>query len=897
MKFPSHHFPTVLFLPTDNFQSAPFYGTECALRPSVPVLRNSTPSAGSVCNFSRVSTPAVSSAWLLPSDPSTCCQQLMDSDSLYQRAGTTMLTTLTDQSQISTSALSYPDALPWDLTGSTDRREAAFRDFTVTIIDQNTTLSSLSMTAQCDNILDPNALVPFYPTLSASLIQGTPPQVSNQGDSLAPSYQEGNQVYYYDHNSLGPVMAGELLQCLQAYGSVSYPGSQASTLQPEMVMVLKEIQPTNVQTSFSTSAIYYPRSAETMTDTSLQVVDMQTSLGLIPSGQTLCLLQSSDLCNACTQDAQIKTPPVDGDRSLTAPIHSPSEFLALPPAPALEQTENNNLDEMTANLSTSLDSYEGTTENQDSSLFPLVHPNVQQALHYTDAERIWQKPASDNATLGSSSLDQKELGSMQSVMGSGIDFADMTTMVADIHLPQVFNSLSDVDQFQDTTATQSKDVRSDQTQESPSIISVPSDQVRKGNQNASELLDGAPQVKNQCQDVVEGEGAEGSARASEGAIDNMAKHLDGTAQKSAHSRPRISRAQGQDKNKRTRENKTKKKGELKPSCPRVKAEEKPTIPKTKRTRNPPELSQDSFKKPRTHLGMHMLESVQVFHPLGKKSEKKMGISSSRALLNLSSNKDPRTGPATTSLLDVSCDGRGPAKTPGNAQRPESSAQKECPTLSQYELPPPGKVKLVPLPFPALDKPQARPLSRKLLSLASRKPTAAYAVRPHSHSAQSTTLKPSQPAPASISVTASDKTAVPTTTYATRPNTTNPIQSCTRAQSFVSRPAPYRASSHTSLQRELVSAARNKVPSPPKPQTQYLLQDFSRQPIPWRKVDIPGPTISQPITAEQRPEREAMKRRAQQDRENAAKYTSLGKLQLFLQREKDMEISRYYGYAM
>ncbi|XP_021091647.2 uncharacterized protein C2orf78 homolog isoform X2 [Mesocricetus auratus] len=876
---------------SDNFQSTPFFGTECALRPSVPVLRNSTPTTGSVCNFSRVSTPAVSSAWLLPSDTSNCCQQLMDSDSLYQRAGTTMLTTLSDQNQISTSALSYPDALPWDLTGSTDRREAEFRDFTVTIIDQNTTLSSLSMTTQCNNILDPNALVPFYPTLSASLIQGTPPQVSNQGDSLAPSYQEGSQVYYYDHNSLGPLMAGELLQCLQAYGSVSYPGNQASALQPEMVMVLKEIQPTNVQTPFSTSAIYYPRSAESMPDTSLQVVDMETSLGLIPSGQTICLLQSSDLCNACTQDAQIKTPLADGDRSLTAPIHSPSEFLALPPAPGLEQTENNNLDEMTANLSTPLDAYEGTTENQDSSLFPLAHPDMQQALHYTDAGRIWQKQASDNATLGSSSLDQEELGGLQSAMGSGIDFADMATMVTDIHLPQVFNSLSDVDRFQDTTATQSKDVRSDQAQESPSVISVPSDQVR-GTQKASELLDGAPQVKNQCQDVVEGEGTEGSARASEGALDNTARHLDGTAQKSTPSRPRIARAQGQDKTKKTRENKTKKKGELKPSCPRVKAEEKPTISKTKRTRNPPELSQDNFKKPRTHLGMHMLESVQVFHPLGKKSDKKMGISSSRALLNLSSNKDTRTGPVTTSLLDVPAN-----KTPDNTQRPESSVHKECPTLSQYELPPPGKVKLVPLPFPALDKPQARPLSRKLLSMASRRPTAAYAVRPYSHSAPSTTVKTSQPAPASVLLTASDKTSVPTATSATRPNITNSFHPCMRPRPAVPGPAPYRASSHPSLQRELVSAARNKAPSPPKPQTQYLLQDFSRQPIPWRKVDIPGPGISQPITAEQRPEREAMKKRAQQDRENAAKYTSMGKLQLFLQREKDMEFSRYYGYAI
>ncbi|KAK7797341.1 hypothetical protein U0070_002414 [Myodes glareolus] len=830
---------------SENCQSAPFFGAECVLQPSVPVLRNATPSAESICNFYGVSTPATSSAWLLPSDSSTCCQQLMDNACLYQRAGTTMLTALMDQSQISTLALPYAGVLQCDLTGSTDRRETAFQDFTVTIIDQNTTLSSLAMTAQCDNILDPNALVPLYPTLSASLVQATPSEVPNQGYNLAPSYQDGSQLYYYSLNSLGPLMAGELEQCLQAYGLVSYSGTQASSLQPEMVMMLKEFQPMNIQTPFSTSAFYYPTSAQAMTDTSLQEVEMETPLELTPSGQTFCLLQSPDLSNACTHDTRMRTPPVSEDRSLTAPIHSPSEFLPLPPAPSPEQTENNNLDFKRADLSTPLDTYEGTKENQDPALLPLAHPDMQQTLKYTDAESL-QQDLVDNATLGNSSLGQEEPGVLQSVVDSNMDFAEMTALVADIHLPQLFNSLTELNQFQDPRATQSKDstvIRRDQALESSSVISVPSDQ--------------------------------------------------GKAQKVTPSKCSRARAHGQDKAKKTRENNSKKTEELKPSNHRVKAEEKSTIPKTKRKRNPPELSHDSFKKPRTHLGMHMLESVQVFHPLGKKSEKKTGISSSRALLNFSSNKDPRTGPDTTSLLDMPREGQTLDKSLGKIQRPGSIAQKEYPSPSQYELPPPGKVKLVPLPFPVLDKPQTKPVSRKLLCLASRRPSA-YPVRPHSRSAQPPTLKSSQPAPASTSLMASDKPALPN---ATRPNVTKPIQSFTEPQPAASRPAPYRASSHTSLHREPLSAARNKALSSPKAKTQYLLLDFSCQPIPWRKVDIPGPVISQPITEEQRPEREAMKRRAQQERENAAKYTSLGKLQFFLQREKDMEISKYYGYAM
>ncbi|VTJ57629.1 Hypothetical predicted protein [Marmota monax] len=85
--------------------------------------------------------------------------------------------------------------------------------------------------------------------------------------------------------------------------------------------------------------------------------------------------------------------------------------------------------------------------------------------------------------------------------------------------------------------------------------------------------------------------------------------------------------------------------------------------------------------------------------------------------------------------------------------------------------------------------------------------------------------------------------------------------------------------------------------PLKSQNQYLLQDFALQPIPWRKPNVPGQVVSTPITKQQRPEREAMKKKAQQERENAAKYTALGRVQCFIEREREMEISRYYGYIM
>ncbi|KAL1769353.1 hypothetical protein HispidOSU_018639 [Sigmodon hispidus] len=61
---------------------------------------------------------------------------------------------------------------------------------------------------------------------------------------------------------------------------------------------------------------------------------------------------------------QMKTPTVDGDRTLTTHIHSPSEFLALLPDRSLEQIENSNVDEMTAEESVSLKAYEETKEKQ-----------------------------------------------------------------------------------------------------------------------------------------------------------------------------------------------------------------------------------------------------------------------------------------------------------------------------------------------------------------------------------------------------------------------------------------------------------------------------------------------------------------------------------------------------
>lgn len=64
-------------------------------------------------------------------------------------------------------------------------------------------------------------------------------------------------------STMGPLRAAELrqCQCLQVCGSVPYPVSQTSAPQPEMVMVLKVINPRNIQMPLLTSVFSYSASA------------------------------------------------------------------------------------------------------------------------------------------------------------------------------------------------------------------------------------------------------------------------------------------------------------------------------------------------------------------------------------------------------------------------------------------------------------------------------------------------------------------------------------------------------------------------------------------------------------------------------------------------------------
>ena len=84
------------------------------------------------------------------------------------------------------------------------------------------------------------------------------------------------------------------------------------------------------------------------------------------------------------------------------------------------------------------------------------------------------------------------------------------------------------------------------------------------------------------------------------------------------------------------------------------------------------------------------------------------------------------------------------------------------------------------------------------------------------------------------------------------------------------------------------------PRLPRPPTKSALPADCHWP--WA---MPTPLEEQeesvPITPEQRPERERMKKLAQEERERAALQMSVGQLQFFVQREIDMDIADAYGY--
>ncbi|KAM4828566.1 uncharacterized protein RHO17_025604 [Thomomys bottae] len=470
------------------------------------------------------------------------------------------------------------------------------------------------------------------------------------------------------------------------------------------------------------------------------------------------------------------------------------------------------------------------------------------------------------------------------VSSQGMSYSVSAEAIAESSAPDFDKSIVD------TTLQNMENINKTLMQEKSSVTDYPTVQVAKNKREAFEVTDEASKAKLQRQnpECPEEKAGDFTVAANDRALVNIIKYSSSKAPNVTSSRARKNKSHGQESRKNMRENNPENGGARTHS-----GNKKKINTKEKSKRSYPESSREALKRPRSNLAIHMMESVKVFHALGKKNERKTQLSSSKALGNASNYKDSKFSSAIQSRIDATRVCKSPKKT--LARKEKRSAENQYPSACQGELPPPGKVRLVPLPFLSPQKPRVRPLSRRPQSLASHRPTVADPAQFPSNTAQPTPLNASQPAHDSSCLRAPIKPPQPISTHATLWGRNNPPQSSV-SQLAVARPAPHKPSPFTALQHKPVSTAATKRRSPPKPPNQYLLQDFSFQPIPWRKPDIPGPAVSDPISKEQRPEREAMKRRAQQEREKAAQNTFVGQLPFFHQRQTDMEISQYYGYA-
>ncbi|KAF7487276.1 Hypothetical predicted protein [Marmota monax] len=247
-----------------------------------------------------------------------------------------------------------------------------------------------------------------------------------------------------------------------------------------------------------------------------------------------------------------------GDISTIPPVQSSTDLLALPPNQSQKQTEIKNLCEINTMLSEPLDAYQIAMENQDPPLLPLEIPENHQLLASIGPLDQEEKPHSENIHLERNSLSLEDQGTLENGIDSSSGFADLTALLGDTQLPELFSSLKDFDQPESPIITKSNDTRAimvNQGQEITSALKGPSDPLRKNKHKASESPDGTPQAKMQPRDLecaLGGEVAHRDADSSRAPV-HTAKHSISKAQEAASSRNSKAKGHEEEKTKRTRE--------------------------------------------------------------------------------------------------------------------------------------------------------------------------------------------------------------------------------------------------------------------------------------------------------------------------------------------------------
>ncbi|KAM5227841.1 uncharacterized protein C2orf78-like [Ctenodactylus gundi] len=853
-----------------NCQPPSSLGPYQTLQLPLAQMTQTASASGSEYNSSKASAPPIRSEWLQPSAPGTSSEPVMAGAHLYSHSMTAVVNTVTGQSQMSAPAASNPGILTWDILDSTGHNASSLEAIPVTVTDPAIAPSVLSRTALQPQSTEARAGMNRYLSLPTSLVTTKPSEI------------QGNQLYY---------CTGGTTQMPTSYGSVAYPGARACAPQPEFVMVLRQVRPTFTSpTTPSTIGMYYPTaSAPPITGTNIQVaqtsLQMKPSLGWQAPRQTFSQAPLGTGSSPHPWVFQTNPPREPGITSTSTASCSSPQLLALSPATSQEEPVEENGEEPTTPLSEPQEAHQILKVDQGPPFLPREIAGTPQILATGDPV-IQQKPDSDQDDRRKNGPGGQDQATGGKDMESSPGLADLATLGEDIHLPRIFLSLKDLDQLNTTSAIQDSDTRATKRklpQGKTTVTKGASQLPNKKKQKASEAMGGAPEAKilaTSPQSLLESQVVACQDVGPSGPPDSTAHPSLGTAvlpASGSRGRATVSRPP---KTERARGNHPKKAGGRKQGPSTIVPEEKPTIPKRKRKTHPPELSQEAFKKPRSSLAAHMLESVQVFHALGRKSDKTTGLLPSRALGNKPGPTQHMPRPPIKPGLDAPLGGKGPQEDPGTVQQPHGSAQDKGL--------PPRKVTLIPLPFLSPDKPPTPPGPRKTQPLVPRRPPRACPTQAAATtSAQPGALHPPQQVPAITTIEAPAKPTHHVSTSAAQPDST---------PSAAPQLTASHSSSAASLQCQPLATTVARPRSPPKPQNHFPLQDFRFQRIPWREPNVPEPVMSSPITEEQRPEREAMKRQAQRERAMAAKYTAWGKVQFFCQRERDMQMAQYYGYC-
>ncbi|XP_023422601.1 uncharacterized protein C2orf78-like [Cavia porcellus] len=466
---------------------------------------------------------------------------------------------------------------------------------------------------------------------------------------------------YYSQGALGPLLsAGH--GALYPYECVPHTGSGASGPQQHIVMVLKEIQHTKMTSSSAAPTMYSSESMQANTEMRYPVketyAEQDRSLGSEDPVQEVDAPHLREFIQSCTSSC--------------------TQLLQDPERPGLR----------------------ASTECA-----------IPEELGYS--EGLGRKHH----------LSPQQAGTLDKGIEWSPGWANVGVLVENIHLPQVLHPLEDLEDSKHPTAMEAHDdgaMDVNGAQESSGMEKCPSPQGRESKRKASGPMAVAPEAKIhvKAKDSQLG-GPEGlcSVVASGRAPEANTEKTHRKSPRGASGRPNQDKGCGQARAKKTNR---KKAAERRQATAQIKAQDKP-IANRKPKRQPPVLGQESFKMPRTSLGMHMLESVQVFHPLGKKLEKRAGPISSQALGMSNDTKVAKTSHASKPWPRAPHVGKGTERARDNSQNLQKPGGTEDSNATLCERPPPGQVKLIPLQFPSPAKHQEKPVSRRPRALASRRP--------------------------------------------------------------------------------------------------------------------------------------------------------------------------------